>query len=189
MINSKPAIPDHPISEVIANRWSPLAFTDKPVEKDKVMSLLEAARWAPSSFNEQPWNYIVGHQGDEIHSKLEECLVEGNSWAKKAPILMLSIAKTFFERKHKPNRHRLHDTGAASAYMALQATELDLIMHQMAGFDDEKARQLFNISDDFEPAAMIAIGYPGDEGKLSDDLKARQKGPRIRRNAEDLIWS
>ena len=56
---SKQAAPDHPIHELLAQRWSPYGFADRAVAKDDLRSLFEAARWAPSSYNEQPWSYIV----------------------------------------------------------------------------------------------------------------------------------
>lgn len=179
MINSNPAPADHPIHDLIKNRWSPRAFAEKTVESEKIDSLLEAARWAPSSFNEQPWRYVVGIKGDETHAKLTECLVEGNAWAKAAPVLMLSVAKKLFDRNQKPNRHYLHDTGAASTIMALQATELGLFIHQMAGYDLDKARELFHIDETYEPAAMIAIGYPPENLQPAD---------RTRNPIEDIRW-
>lgn len=188
MIHSKPAPVSHPIHELIANRWSPLSYLDTPLSLGQVQSLLEAARWAPSSFNEQPWSYVVGFKGDEIHAKLADCLKEGNAWAKTAPVLMLSVAKTFFDHNHKPNRHALHDTGAASVLMALQATEMDLAFHQMAGFDSEKARMLFGIGEGFEPVAMIAIGYPGDPSVLEAKMRGREEAFRSRKATEEMVW-
>jgi nitroreductase len=187
MITSKPAQTDYSILPVIGNRWSPVAFSDRLVEKEKVMSLLEAARWAPSSFNEQPWQYVVGYQGDETHQKLCETLLEGNEWAKGAGVLMLSVAKAFFEHKHKPNRHAMHDLGMATMNLVLQATELNLITHQMGGFDSQKAQELFNIPTDFELGSMIAIGYPGEP--ISDDMKQRDEAPRERKATQALIWT
>jgi len=50
-----PAPTEHPVHEVIQNRWSPRAFGDKTIPADVLRSLFEAARWAPSSNNQQPW--------------------------------------------------------------------------------------------------------------------------------------
>lgn len=188
MLTSNPAPTDHDIHELIANRWSPLALSDEALDESIVNSLLEAARWAASSYNEQPWQYVLGYKGDAVHEKLAECLLEGNSWAKEAPVLMLSVAKTFFEHKHKPNRHCMHDLGAASAQMHLQAVALGLAFHQMAGFDLEKARESFGIGEDHEPAAMIAVGKAGDVEALEEGLKEREKAPRSRKAFRDLIW-
>ena len=35
---------DHPVSEIIARRWSARAFSTRPVEFSKLLSILEAAR-------------------------------------------------------------------------------------------------------------------------------------------------
>jgi len=190
MLNSKTANTSFRILDVIKNRWSPVGFDNtKPVEKEKIDILLEAARWAPSSFNEQPWSYIIGYKGDETHEKLAGCLVEGNSWAKDVYVLMLSIAKNFFEHQHKANRFHMHDTGAANACMHLQATAENLGMHQMEGFNVEQARKYFNINKDYTPASMIAIGYPAASTEnLPEQLKQRDESERGRKPHEDLLW-
>jgi len=43
--------------------------------------------------------------------------------------------------------------------MFLEAFNHGLIMHEMAGFDIQKARVAFNIRGEFEIGIMIAIGY------------------------------
>jgi hypothetical protein len=43
--------------------------------------------------------------------------------------------------------------------MFLEAFNQGLIMHEMGGFDVQKAKEVFNIPDDFEVGIMIAIGY------------------------------
>lgn len=189
MFNEKPSQPAHPILEVIVRRWSPYAFdNEKPLPEDTVKTLLEAARWAPSSFNEQPWSYVVGHKGDETHRKLAECLSEGNSWAREVEVLMLSVAGLNFKRNGNPNPHAMHDLGCASGYMFLQATDMGIAMHEMAGFDHEKARELFKIGPDFKPGAMIAIGYPGDPTDLPVGLQDAEKTPRQRKTVEEMVW-
>lgn len=188
MIHDHPAPTDKPILQVIQNRWSPLAFSDQPLSQDQVKTLLEAARWAASSFNEQPWQYIVGYKGDETYEKIAQSLTEGNRWAKNAGVLMISVAKKFFAYNGKPNRHYAHDTGAASALMHLQATDMELYMHQMAGFDIEKIRHDFNVGEDHEPIAAIAIGYPGEHEALPENWKEREEAPRKRKSLDQMVW-
>src|ERR1044072_1359056 len=91
----KPAIADYPIDNEIKRRWSPRLFEEgRAVEREQIMSLIEAARWAPSCFNEQPWRYLVfdGSNPDALE-RARSCLVEFNSWARKAPLLLLSVAR------------------------------------------------------------------------------------------------
>ena len=180
----KPAPTEHTIDELLRRRWSPRLFEDRKVEREKILSLLEAARWAPSSNNDQPWYYLVFDGTDkEALQRAQSCLVPGNAWATKAPMLLLSVTRNHWSNKNVPNRHAQHDTGAASAYLVLQAVKLGLAAHQMAGFDAEKARVEFQIPDDYTPMAMIAVGYPyrGDLNSLDEKTRNRELAERSRR--------
>ncbi len=185
----KPAITDLSILPAIKRRWSPRAFSEKPVEDATITILFEAARWAPSSFNEQPWRYVYCAKEDGAdRARLDSLLLEGNNWAADAPLLILSFAKKTFSHNGKENYHAMHDVGCASGYLVLQATELGLIAHQMAGFDRTKANMLFNVPEDFMPGSMIAVGYPGDPSQLPKDLLVREQKPRERRPAVNFAF-
>lgn len=187
----KPAETAYPIQDLLRRRWSPRAFANQPVEPEQLCSLLEAARWAPSSFNEQPWSYIVATQDSPAeYDRLLSCLAEGNQqWAQSAPVLMLSVAKLYFERNGKENRHAFHDVGLSSENLVIQATALGLFVHQMAGFDVDKARQLYGIPDRYEPVAAFALGYPGDPASLPDNLREREQAPRTRKLLDTFVFS
>ena len=179
------------VHDLIRGRWSPRAFSNRTVERDKLLSLLEAARWAASSYNEQPWSLIVATKDQPSeYARLLSCLVEFNqSWAQSAPVLMLSVAKLHFDRNGKENRHAFHDVGAAASNLTTQAIALDLFVHQMAGFDAEKARSQFNIPNDHEPVAMIAIGYLGDPQTLPEALQAQELAPRTRKLLTEFVFT
>ena len=181
---------EYPILEFLKRRWSPRAFSDQMVEPEKLLSLFEAARWAPSSFNEQPWYFVMAtKQKPEEHAQLLGCLVEKNQqWARQAPVLMVSIAKLNFEKTGKPNRHALHDAGLAVGNMIVQATALDLCVHQMAGFSPQKVAEIYHIPDGFEPVAAIAIGYGVEIDALPDPSKASESGPRSRKPFENFVF-
>lgn len=186
----KPAQADYPIHDLLARRWSPRAFADRPVEREHLQSLFEAARWAPSSNNEQPWRFIVATKEDEVQwNRLFACLVEGNRvWAVRAPVLALSVASLFFGNTSAPNRHVLHDTGMAVQNLAIQATALGLVVHQMAGFNVDQARTDLKIPNEYEPVAMMAIGYAGDPNLLSGVFREREVAPRRRHLVSSLVF-
>jgi len=48
-----------------------------------------------------------------------------------------------FNHNGQPNRWAMYDTGAASVSLCLQAVVLGMCVHQMGGFDAEKAREVF----------------------------------------------
>ena len=187
----KPAPSDFPVHELIRERWSPRAFADKPVPQDVLRSIFEAARWAPSSFNEQPWAFIVATKDDkENFEKMLSVLVDFNvQWAKSAPILALAVAKLAFANNNAPNRNAQYDTGAATALLSVEATARGLAVHQMAGFDAEKARQAFGIPKGWEPIAALAIGYSGDPASLPAPLKDREMAPRTRKPIAEFVMA
>ncbi len=181
----------YPVHELLRRRWSPVAFSDRRVDPETIGSLLEAARWAPSSFNEQPWSFIVATKDEPAEfERLLGCLVEGNiTWAKQAPVLMLSVAELNFARNQKPNRHAFHDVGLAAANLVVQATSLGLAVHQMAGILPDKAREVYGIPEDYEVVAGIALGYPGDAAKLDEKLRRREQAPRSRKPLEEFVFT
>lgn len=187
----KPAATDAPVHEVIQNRWSPRAFSEQPVQPEVLRSLFEAARWAPSSNNEQPWAYLVATKDDaENFAKMLGVLVEFNAgWAKQAPVLALSVAHTKTNRDGKPNRVALHDVGSATAQLTFEANTRGLLVHQMAGFDADKARQTFAIPPDWEPVAALAVGYPGNPEALPDKLRERELAPRTRKPMGEFVMT
>src|SRR5712691_2956422 len=156
----KPAPAEFPVHELIRRRWSRRSFSERPVDEEALRALFEAARWAPSSYNEQPWSFILTRKGEEAFDRLAACLTGSNvRWAPRAPVLVLSVAKLDIARSGAPNRHAFHDVGLSVDNLVLQATALDLFVHQMAGFDTEKAREVFGVPEGYEPVAVIAIGH------------------------------
>ncbi|HMD10547.1 MAG TPA: nitroreductase family protein [Candidatus Acidoferrum sp.] len=186
----KPAPTNFPVHDLIRDRWSPRAFSDKPVDREILASLFEAARWAPSSNNEQPWAYLVATKDNaEDFAKTLSVLVEFNAdWAKNAPVLLLAVSRLKFPNGN-PNRNAFYDTGAATMLLSIEATARGLAVHQMAGFDPAKAKQVFEIPADCEPIAAIAIGYPGDPNSLSQKLQDRENAPRTRKPLTEFVMS
>ena len=179
------------LHELIRRRWSPRAFAELPVEPDKLLSLLEAARWAASASNEQPWAFLVATQQDPKNfAAMLSVLVEFNqTWANKAPVLILTFAHTQFEKDGKPNRHAFYDLGQAAANFSLQATALGLAVHQMAGFNVQAAREGFAVPEGWEPVSVIALGYPGDPDSLTEKLRQRETAQRHRKPLETFVFS
>jgi nitroreductase len=187
---NNPAAADHPIHDLIRHRWSPRAFADKPVLHEVLRSLFEAARWAPSSNNEQPWAFLVATKDDPAYPKLLSTLVEFNQlWAKNAPVLAIAVSKLSFARNGHPNRNAFYDTGAAVAHLTTEASARGLFIHQMAGFDPQKAKELFSIPADWEAIAAFVIGYPGDPQSLPDTLRDRELAQRSRKPLSEFVMS
>jgi nitroreductase len=187
----KRAPADFPVHDLVSERWSPRAFSDKAVDAEVLASLFEAARWAPSSSNEQPWAYFTATKDDpENFAKLVSVLVPANvSWAQHAPVLVLAVAELAFAKSGTANKNAQYDVGTATAWMTVEAASRGLFVHQMAGYDSEKARQVFGIPAGWEPIAAMAIGYPGDPESLPQPLRERENAPRTRKALSTFVMT
>lgn len=185
----KPANTQHPINELLANRWSGRAIdANKPVSRETVLSLLEAARWAPSCANEQPWRFLVfTEEHPEALEQARSCLLPGNAWAKKAPVLIISVANEQWARDGSTNPFAAHDVGLASENLALEAASRGLVLHFMGGYDASKAAGFFALPVGHRMLAMIAVGYPGDPNELNEKQREAELGPRARKALEDIV--
>ncbi len=186
----KPANNDHPINDLSRERWSPRAFADRPVETRHAASLLEAARWAPSAMNEQPWRFIIGMKGDSTWDHLYATLIGWNQqWANRAPMLLLVIGKERYGSNEKNNDFHTYDCGQAMAHITLEATNLGLFTHQIGGFSAEKAVEMFEIPEGYNPIAMMAIGYYGNPDALPEEMKQREIASRDRKKLKEIVFS
>jgi nitroreductase len=188
----KPADTTQTLDKTIAERWSGRAYDPNiAVSEEMLTAIMEAAQWAPSCFGEAPWRFLVCNKftHPEAWHKAFDALVESNqAWAVNAPILILAAASTHFSHNGKPNRYNGYDTGSASLNLCLQATAFGLMSHQMGGFDANKMRTSFDIPEEIELWAMIAIGHPAALDTLSEEALERELKPRERRPLEQQFY-
>lgn len=188
MSHIKTAETKSPILDIIANRWSPRAFSNQDITDETLNTILEAASWSFSANNEQPWRYIVAKRGTETFQKISELFTPGNkTWAPNAAALMISVIKTTFARDNSINKAAMHDVGAANAHLAIEARAHNVFTHFIGGFDKNKAKEVFNLPEGFEPIACIALGYLGSPEQLNETLKPREEQPRERKPLSEFV--
>lgn len=179
------AVPIHPH---LANRWSPRGFAgDRTLGDEDVQALLEAARWTPSCSNTQPWRFIVGHRGDATFQRIVDNLKPNNqTWAQYASLLLVACSVTT-DNDGNTQRWAEYDTGQAIATMTVQASDMGLHVHQMAGFDVDGMRTTFAIPDNITPVTAVAIGSLDADADLPEVLAERERAPRDRLAVADLL--
>lgn len=180
---------DHPVLDVLAERWSPRAYDPvTPIDERKLSSALEAARWTPSAMNLQPWKFIVARRGTAEHAAIAETLMGFNqAWAPAAAVLIVTVA---IVRDAEGNEipTAIYDLGQAAAHLSVQAHHDGLVVHQMTGFDPAAVAATFELPENERPVSVIALGEFGDLDALPEPLRERELAPRTRRPiAESLI--
>lgn len=176
----------------LAGRRARRAFANTPVDDDALRLLWEAVSVAPSHGNTQPTRILVPSSPAQRNA-LVDALSDGNrSWASAASVLAVVAAIPAHDR---PAANRDGSTrelwsfhaGIALGNLLAQATELDLIAHPMAGFDEASVRAVFGAPDDLRILAVVAIGYPGAPDTLPADLHKRETGEQKRLPIERLV--
>ena len=186
----KPAPTDHPVNDLVRDRWSPRAFAERAIDDALLDALLEAARWAPSSRNSQPWRFLLARRDEpEEFERMLACLATGNQrWAREAAVLMVAVALES-DHKGRPLPHGAYDTGQAVAWLSVEATSRGIRVHQMGGFDPEAVRVTYGVPGEARPITAIALGYPGDPDGLDDDLREQEHAPRERRPLAESVFA
>jgi nitroreductase len=180
--------PDHPVDPLFVDRWSPRAMSGEPIADVELFTLFEAARWAPSSGNSQPWRFLYARRDTAHWPLFLDLLVERNrEWCVNAAVLVVVVSRTTHAETGRPLRTHSYDTGAAWASFALQGWLKGFVVHGMAGFDYDRAREVLNVPDDFTVEAMAAVGRPGPIENLSEFQRGRET-PSQRKPLSDLLF-
>lgn len=163
MTTSNNRTADHAIDAMFLDRWSPRHFTAEAISDADLFRMFEAARWAPSSSNIQPWRFLYAKRDTADWPLFFDCLLDGNKrWVTTSSALVAVISKRMGVQKgsDEPKENRTHsfDTGAAWAYLALQASRMGWAAHAMGGVDYPRATKDLGIPEGYKLECMVAIG-------------------------------
>lgn len=178
-----------PILPLIIKRWSSRSFDEtKIISQEEMNSLLEAARWSPSAYNDQPWRFLIANRGDSKFNIITETLVEFNQlWASKASAFMVVAGNTKRD-DGSPNYSYAFDCGQAVAFLSLEATNRDIILHQMGGFDKIMLKQNLEIHEDLDVLVVIALGYYQNDDHLVEPIKSLELTQRTRKSHDEILF-
>ena len=179
---------DHPIDSLFLDRWSPRAMSGEPLAESELLTLFEAARWAPSASNLQPWRIFYAMRDTPEWPVFFGLLKESNQvWCRNAAALLVFASVSVNPKTGTPLKTHSYDTGSAWVSVALQGWLKGLVVHGMAGFDHEQARQRLAIPGDWTVEAMAAVGRPGRVEDLPENLRAREV-PSTRHQVTDFAF-
>ena len=188
----KPAPAGQPVHPLVAERWSPYAFTPEGVALSDLLAILEAARWAASSYNAQPWRFIVARrEAPDSFAKALSCLVPFNQgWARHAPVLALGLVQTKGTGEGDPLEDPIlaHDLGLAAASLTVEATHRGLSVHQMSGIVADRVRDAYALPSAVVPLTALAVGYAAPLEATPEELRDRQARPRERKGLAEFVF-
>jgi len=182
---------DRQIVAAIAARRARRALSNRPINQESIDTLFLAAHWSPSCSNNQPWRFVaVSHP--ETLAQVKEHLTRGNYWAAPSPLIIAVVSRSDLDCEI-PDGRRYYQFGCGMAAMSLmvQATELGLIAHPIAGFKQVAIKNILGVPDSYELITLIIVGHPSDDiTNLSEKHQAEEVSERVRRPLDEVIcWN
>ncbi len=178
--------------DLVKARRSIRRYLDRPVSRQVIDELLEAARWAPSAHNRQPWRFAIvesaekkdalaSAMGQHLRADLERdgapaAVIEadtGRSYARitGAPVVIV-VSLSMKDMDSYPDTVRqVAERTMAVQSVAMAVQNLLLAAHARGLgacwmcaplFVPETVRQVLELESDWEPQALITLGYPAE---------------------------
>ena len=163
------------LEEVIHKRRALRALEAVEITDDFVKEVANLAARAPSCANKQPWRFVFVRD-KTVLKQLGEALTSGNYWAKDASMMVAVFSKLEFDCVVGEREYYLFDTGMATALLMLAIVNKGLVAHAMAGFNEEKAKEVLKIPKDMRLITLIAVGKQSNKiDHLSDKHQELEK--------------
>ncbi len=143
------------IENILEKRRSLRALEPQPLSESDIEIIKKSATLAPSCFNNQPWRYIFVRNN---LNELFKALNKGNEWAKNASLIIAVFSKKEYDCIIDKREYYLFDTGISVGFIIAQLTDLGYVAHPIAGYNEEKAKKILGIPDDFTLIALIVVG-------------------------------
>jgi len=145
------------VKEAIKNRRAYRSLEPVKITDDLIRDLAECARLSASCFNNQPWRYVFVYD-PVVLKEMYKALSSGNEWAQKASMIIVVLSKKEYDCVIRDRLYYQFDTGMATAFLILRATELGFVAHPIAGFSPRKTREILDIPDNVEVITLVIFG-------------------------------
>ncbi len=145
------------LNDLLKKRRSYQLLEKIEVTNEMIYELAEAARVAPSCSNKQPWKYVIV-KDEDILEEFSEVYSEGNEWAEEASVVIAVLSNSNDDCVMGKKEYAFFDTGIATGFLMLKATELNLVAHPIAGFNARKVKKLLDIPGEMNLLTLIIIG-------------------------------
>jgi nitroreductase len=145
------------LMEIITTRRAYRSLQPAEITVELIRKLAAAASLSASCFNKQPWRFVFAHE-KEVLDRLKEAMNKGNEWTRAASLIVAVCSRSDLDCVVKGREYYLFDTGMATAFLILRATEMGLVAHPISGYDEGKAKDVLGIPPDMTLITLVNIG-------------------------------
>ena len=145
------------VKQVIYERRAYRSLESVEITEELIRDLAECAQLTPSCFNNQPWRFVFAHD-PEVLRKLHGAMSRGNEWVQAASMIIAVFSREDLDCRIKGRNYYLFDTGMATAFIILRATELGLVAHPIAGYREDQVKEILGIPEDMQVITLVIVG-------------------------------
>jgi nitroreductase len=145
------------LKQIVEKRRAYRSLDHVLISEDFIEDLAQYAQLSPSCFNSQPWRFVFVYDKEKL-GDVFEALPKGNVWAKEASLIIAVASTQAYDCQIKGRNYYLFDTGMATAYIILRATELGYVAHPIAGFDEAKIKSILGVPNDLTVITLVIVG-------------------------------
>lgn len=172
--------------ETIHKRCSLKAHLSKrTVEPEKISAILDAARLAPSARNSQPWRFVVVQGEEAVEALARAAFQRPGAVIQQAPVIIVVCARPGDDVKIDGKEYYLFDVGLAVENMLLAATDLGLVTHLMASFNEAEVKRILHISDDVRVVIVTPLAYPSEVSYA--EAAEERLSQRTRKDLKEMV--
>ena len=177
------------VKETIEKRRAYRSLEPVKITRDMINDLAEVVKISPSCGNKQPWRFVFAYD-KQVLKQLFTVLSGGNKWVEKASMIIAVFSKPKNDCIIGERLYYLFDTGMATAFIILRATELGLVAHPIAGFDETSAKEILGIPNAMRLITLIIIGKHSKvvNPVLSEPMRLGEKQRPPRKAIEEFIY-
>jgi len=166
------------VKEVIEKRRAYRSLEKTEITEKLIKDLAKAASLSPSCFNKQPWKFVFIKDEKQLN-KIKQTLSKGNEWAQNSSLIIAVFSSKEEDCILNAREYSYFDTGMATAFIILRATELNLVAHPIAGFDEDKVKSILNIPENYRVITLLIVGKKSSE--ISESLSDWQREAELKR--------
>jgi nitroreductase len=177
------------VKDAILERRAYRALEKVEITEELMNDLAESARLAPSCFNNQPWRFVFVHD-DNVLRELWSALSKSNEWIHRASLIIVVFTRKELDCDIKGREYFLFDTGMASAFIMLRATELGLVAHPIAGFREAIVKEILGIPEEMRVITLINVGKHSKDltPEMTESQKAIEKERPGRLSLDKFVY-
>jgi nitroreductase len=177
------------LRETIDERRAYRSLVPADIDRELIDELATAASLAPSCFNNQPWRFVFVVDY-ETRKHVFSSLSSGNRWAHDASMVVAVYAEADDDCVIDERHYYLFDTGMATAFLILRATDLGMVAHPIAGYNPDEVKKTLNIPEGATLITLVMVGRrTHDISPVLSEKQAAAETERPARKSFDEIAS